>query len=78
MNKLICAFLVVLSVSGCSEPAEKTRSVSDYLADEAMRADQIARCRDNPGELAATANCRNAEAAEGKARFQRMDEALGG
>ena len=78
MNKLICDVLVILAVSGCSEPAEKIHSVSDYLADAAMRADQIAKCRDNPGEFAATANCRNAEAAEGRARFQRMDEALGG
>jgi hypothetical protein len=49
-----------------------------FLADESLRADHIGKCRENPGELGETPNCRNAEEAEGKARLERMNRALGG
>lgn len=66
-------------LAACSEPSRETVvTVSEFLADESLRADQIEKCRDNPGELATTPNCRNAEEAEGKARFDRMNKALGG
>jgi hypothetical protein len=38
----------------------------------------IAKCRNNPGEISDTANCRNAEAADGKLRLERMRKSLGG
>jgi hypothetical protein len=38
----------------------------------------IGECRNNPGELHDTPNCRNAEAADGKLRLERMRKSLGG
>ncbi|MES4992430.1 EexN family lipoprotein [Phyllobacterium sp. 22229] len=67
--------LVVLA--GCSK-AEKTYSVEDFLADEALLAEHVEKCRNNPGELGQTPNCVNAAAADGKARLERMNKALGG
>lgn len=77
MRKL-AAVLLLLPLSGCFEPGETTRTVSDYLDNDTLRAEQLAKCRDNPGELAGTPNCRNASEADSKARFQRMNKALGG
>ncbi len=66
-------------LAACSEPPPATViTVSEFLADETLRSDQIGKCRDNPGELATTPNCLNAEEAEGKARLERMNRALGG
>lgn len=74
----IAALLLLLPLAGCFEPGEGTRTVSDYLGDAELRAEQLGKCRDNPGALAATPNCRNASEADGKARLQRMNKALGG
>ncbi|ABS70282.1 MULTISPECIES: EexN family lipoprotein [unclassified Xanthobacter] len=76
--KRIAAFLLMLPLAACFEPGEGTYTVSDYLADDALRAEQLAKCRENPGQLAATPNCENATEADGKARLQRMNKALGG
>ena len=70
--------LLVLPLAGCFESGEATHTVSDYLADDTLRAGQLAKCRENPGQLAATPNCKNASEADGKARLQRMNKALGG
>lgn len=67
--------LVVLSA--CS-PSEKTYSVEEFLADEALLAEHVEKCRINPGEFSQTPNCVNAAAADGKARLERMNKALGG
>lgn len=74
----IAALLLMLLLAGCFEPGEGIRTVSDYLGDAELRAEQLAKCRDNPGALATTPNCRNASEADGKARLQRMNKALGG
>ncbi len=47
-----------------------------WWADEALLTDIITKCRNNPGELRDTTNCRNAEAADGKLRLQRMRDSL--
>ncbi|WP_273794948.1 EexN family lipoprotein [Brucella intermedia] len=70
-------FLTIALVVGCSN-GEKTYSVEDFLADEALLFEHVEKCRNNPGELGQTPNCVNAAAADGKASLQRMNKALGG
>ncbi|QFI69608.1 EexN family lipoprotein [Sinorhizobium alkalisoli] len=67
--------LAILSLTGCSE---RTYTVDELVADEALLADLVTKCRNNPGELRDTPNCRNAESADVKLRFQRMRRSLGG
>lgn len=69
--------LAVLLVS-CSEQAERTYTVDELIADEALLAEIMAACGTNPGELGNTPNCQNAAAADFKASFRRMRKALGG
>ncbi|AWI61218.1 EexN family lipoprotein [Sinorhizobium fredii] len=70
--------LAILGLTGCSEQAERTYTVDELVADEALLADLVTKCRNNPGELRDTPNCRNAESADVKLRFQRMRQSLGG
>lgn len=70
--------LTMLGLAACSEPTERTYTVEELVADEALLSSIITNCRNNPGELRDTANCRNAEAADGKLRLQRMRRTLGG
>jgi hypothetical protein len=77
--KRIAALVMTALLAACSEsPPTSVITVSTFLADENLRADHIGKCRENPGELGQTPNCRNAEEAEGKARLERMNRALGG
>lgn len=77
--KRIAALVLMALLAACSEPPRETViTVSEFLADDGLRAEHIEKCRENPGELAQTPNCRNAEEAEGNARFDRMNKALGG
>ncbi|PDT50344.1 EexN family lipoprotein [Sinorhizobium fredii] len=68
----------ILGLTACSEQAERTYTVDELVADEALLADLVTKCRNNPGELHDTPNCRNAESADVKLRFQRMRQSLGG
>lgn len=68
----------LLMLAGCSELFERTCTVDELVADEALLSSVMTECRNNPGELRETANCKNAEAADGKLRLQRMRRALGG
>lgn len=74
----VALILVALGVAACGDHAERTYTVDELTADEALLADMIASCRNNPGDLADTPNCRNAEAADGKLRLERMRRSLGG
>lgn len=75
----VAALVMMTLLAACSEPSPATViTVSEFLADGNLRADHIGKCRENPGELGQTPNCRNAEEAEGKARIERMKRALGG
>ncbi|CAK7260975.1 MULTISPECIES: EexN family lipoprotein [unclassified Shinella] len=72
-------FLATLLVLGaCSEKTEQAYTVDELIADEALLSRIVTECRNNPGELRETTNCRNAEAADGKLRLQNMRRALGG
>ncbi|RVO39867.1 EexN family lipoprotein [Sinorhizobium meliloti] len=77
MRKLIL-LLTTLSSPACSEQTERTYTVEELVADEALLSSIVTKCRNNPGELQDTANCRNAESADGKLRLQRMRQSLGG
>jgi hypothetical protein len=66
---------VLLLLAACSE---QSYSVDQLTADEALLSRIMAECRNNPGELRGSANCQNAEAADGKLRLEKMRNALGG
>ncbi|ANL37240.1 EexN family lipoprotein (plasmid) [Rhizobium sp. Pop5] len=68
----------MLFLAACSPQAEKIYTVDEFMADDALLAKIIGECRNNPGELRDTPNCRNAEAADGKLRLERMGKSLGG
>lgn len=69
---------VDLLLSACSPQTEKVCTVNELIADEALLTKIIGECRNSPGELHDTPNCRNADAADGKLHFERMRKSLGG
>ena len=69
--------LALLLLTACSEKNEQPYTIDQLTADEALLSRIMAECRNNPGELRETANCQNAEAADGKLRLQNMRKALG-
>jgi uncharacterized lipoprotein YmbA len=77
MRRLLL-LLATLGLAACSEPSEQSYTVDELVADEALLTDIITKCRNDPGALHDTTNCRNAEAADGKLRLQRMRQSLGG
>ena len=70
--------LALLLLAACSERTEQSYTVDQLTADETLLSRITAECRNNPGELRQTANCQNAEAADGKLRLEKMRKALGG
>jgi len=63
--KLLVAVLLLAGVAGCKDdPAGQVQTVDWYKAHQAERMAMLAKCRDNPGQLAATPNCVNATRAE--------------
>lgn len=71
-------FVSLVLLAACSQGSERTYTVDEFVADTELLTRTISDCRDNPGELRDTPNCRNAEAADGKLRLQNMRKALGG
>ena len=73
------SFLAALLVLGaCSEKTDRSYTVDELIADETLLFRTLSECRSNPGDLRGTANCVNAEAADGTLRLQKMRNALGG
>jgi hypothetical protein len=70
--------MAMLFLSACSPGKEKVYNVDELAADQALLTKIIGECRNNPGELHDTPNCRNAEAADGRLRLERMRRSLGG
>jgi len=70
--------VILMLLAACSQESERMYTVDEFIADEALLTRTISECRNNPGELRDTPNCRNAEAADGKLRLQNMRKALGG
>jgi protein involved in sex pheromone biosynthesis len=62
MKKLLILFMVssALTLSGCNDKSEETKSVSFYKNNTEKMLIQIAKCNENPGELMSTPNCINA------------------
>ncbi|MBP1884757.1 EexN family lipoprotein [Sinorhizobium mexicanum] len=76
MRRLL-VLLAMLGVAACSDQSERTYTVDELVADEALLSQIITKCRNNPGDLRDRASCKNAEAADGKLRLQRMRQSLG-
>lgn len=70
--------VILMLLAACSQESERSYTVHEFIADEALLRRTISECRNKPGELRQTPNCRNAEAADGKLRLQNMRKALGG
>ena len=62
MKKLSIALVVATVLAGCGENTP-VQTVDWYKAHEAERTAMIAKCKANPGELAASPNCINAKTA---------------
>ncbi|ANK88414.1 hypothetical protein AMC82_PC00175 (plasmid) [Rhizobium phaseoli] len=70
--KWLLSSAALLFLVACSPQVDKIYTVDELMPDDGL----LARCRNNPGELRDTPNCRNAEAADG--RLERMGKSLGG
>lgn len=64
MKKLSVFLLASVVLVGCNEAPEPVQSVEWYKEHKSERAERLATCRANPGDLATTPNCLNAEQAE--------------
>ena len=76
MTRIVIVALL-FALAGCSGETERTYSVDELTADEVLLGRILSECRNNPGDERDTANCVNAEAADGKLRLQKMRKALG-
>lgn len=75
--KWFIAVVAGVLLAACSRD-EKVYTVDELVDDGALVTKIIGDCRNNPGELHTTANCLNAEAADGRVRLERMRQSLGG
>lgn len=65
MKRIILPMVIVSALAGCKlEQGEAIQSVDWYKENTNERIERLAKCRANPGELADTPNCINAEQAE--------------
>jgi hypothetical protein len=61
---LLSAFVMGLSLTSCTKEAlDPVHDVQWYKTHEGERKDMLAKCHNNPGQLAITPNCVNAEQA---------------
>ena len=63
--------VLLATLSACTAVEEPIHDVSWYKDHQAERAAKLQECRANPGALAQTANCRNADAADTAAKLGR-------
>jgi hypothetical protein len=78
-NVLIFAMFGTLSLlAGCDDEkiSGPTQTVDWYKAHDAERKDVLAKCNNNPGELAATPNCVNAALADNKMAMGNSNKAI--
>ncbi len=68
----------VVSLAGCSEAdtGRQTKTVGWFFDHRDELAVTLKACRDNPGELAKTPSCVNANEARNKVTVQEMKDAL--
>ncbi|MET0321498.1 MAG: EexN family lipoprotein [Duganella sp.] len=62
----VAALAILAILAGCQKdnPAEVVQTVDWYKANKEERVKVVAKCKNNPGELAATPNCINASRAD--------------
>ena len=66
-SRLLAALgLAAAALAACS-PAEPSHDKAYYAANTAERATKLAACQNDPGKMAATPNCVNAQAADADA-----------
>jgi hypothetical protein len=65
--------LATAALSACS-PAEPAHDKAYYVAHDPERSAKVAACQADPGKMAATANCVNAQAAEADVHTQHFYE----
>ena len=63
MKKLVLSLVVAAVLAGCGENTPVQRA-DWYKAHVKERLEMLAKCKANPGELAASPNCVNARAAQ--------------
>lgn len=64
MKRIILPLVIASTLTGCKQDqAEGVLSVDWYKENTVERSERLAQCRANPGELANTPNCINAEQA---------------
>jgi hypothetical protein len=70
MKIKLIILISILVLQGCIEENEKTteptHDVSWYSSHENERTSKLAECKNNPGELSETPNCKNAKEAQQK------------
>lgn len=78
-NALIFAMFGVLSfLGGCDNEkvSEATQTVDWYKTHDAERKDVLAKCNNNPGEMATTPNCVNALKADNQVSMGNPNKAI--
>ncbi|TCP11781.1 hypothetical protein EV683_1114 [Crenobacter luteus] len=69
MRKIVFSIAAAAILAGCNKAPEPVQSVDWYKAHKAEREAMLAKCKANPGELALTPNCVNAQAARDAIAF---------
>jgi hypothetical protein len=75
---ILLSIAAAISLTGCNEAdtSQQTKTVGWFFDHRDELALAIKECRDNPGELAKTPNCINANEARNKVTVQEMKDAL--
>ena len=78
MASILLITATVVSLAGCNEAdtGRQTKTVGWFFDHRDELAVTLKACRDNPGELAKTPNCVNANEARNKVTVQEMKDAL--
>ena len=78
MKASILLIAVAAALTGCNEAdkGQQPKTVGWFLDHRDELAVALKACRDNPGELAKTPNCINANEARNKVTIQEMEDAL--
>ncbi len=75
---MMLAAVAALALAGCKEdkPQEVVQTVEWFKEHKAEREAQLAKCKSNPGELAATPNCVNASRADSSSTWSARGGAI--
>jgi hypothetical protein len=78
MTSILLLLAATISLTGCNEAdtSHPPKTVGWFFEHRDELAVALKACRDNPGELAKTPNCINANEARNKVTVQEMKDAL--